>query len=81
MKNSIKRKCTSRNKNGKRWGIEFPLQWVEELDLKEATIELKKTDTTIIIKKIGTLKISEDGKDSEVNNSETTNNGPTITRY
>jgi len=78
MRNKIKRKCTSRNKNGKRWGVEFPLEWVEELDLKEATMELKKTDNAIIIKKIGTLKISEDETD---NSEKPIKNGPTITRY
>ena len=49
------RKCGKRSKNGKRWIVELPLKWVEELELKGAMLELiKNDDSTITIKKIGT---------------------------
>ncbi len=56
----IHRKCTSRNKNRKRWGIEFPLKWVKELQLEEAMMELVLKDNIITIRKVGESKSTDE---------------------
>ena len=47
------RKCVSKNKSGKRWGVEFPLEWVERLELKNSKLELTEEGNIITIRKIG----------------------------
>ena len=56
MENEIIRKCSSRNRNQRRWGVEFPLDWVDELNMKNSNIQMVKTGNSIIITPIKTTK-------------------------
>lgn len=75
------RKCTSRNKNRKRWGIEFPLKWVKELQLEEAMMELEKKGNVITIRKVGESKSTDETNTRTENSLESVDDGPPTTVY
>ena len=52
MTKKVFRKCGSRSISGKRWGVEFPLDLVERLKLKNSTLEITENKNIITIRKV-----------------------------